>query len=390
MRIGFFTDTFLPEVNGVTTVLSMMRDGLRARGHDVMVLAPRYGPPVVEESGVTRLPAVPCPGYGQVRLSWPWWPGLGRAVATFDPDLVHVVTEGPLGLFGRRWAIRRRRPLATSFHTDFPRYARHYLGEWAVRPTRAWLRWFHQPALTTQTPSAATKDELLAMGIRRATVWGRGVDARLFHPGRRSAERRGALGVRPDQLLVLHVGRLAVEKDVETLVRSMQLVREQLGDRAAFCVAGDGPRAAFVRRGLPFARHPGFIQRERLADLYADSDVFLFPSPTETFGLVTLEAMASGLPVIGAEAGGIVENIQPGVTGELIPPGNAAGFATAIIDLANDAGHLRAMRQATRAFAERRDWSRELEVLEMTYERLAERSSAVPAPSPWPTSTSVT
>lgn len=389
MRITFFTDTYLPEVNGVTTVVATMRDGLRERGHEIMVLAPAYARPTPAEAGITRLPSVPCPGYGQVRLSWPWWHGLGRKVRAFDPDVIHAVTEGPLGLYGRRWAVRNRRPLATSFHTDFPRYASHYLGPWAVRPVRAWLRWFHRDASVTQTPSVVTRDELLGMGIRRATVWGRGVDSRFFRPDRRSAGRRTAMGLRPDQILVLHVGRLAVEKDVDTLVRAMQLMHAQLGDRVAFCVAGDGPRGDVVRTGLPFARHLGFIQRDALADLYADADVFLFPSPTETCGLVTLEAMASGLPVIGADAGGIPENIRQGITGELVTPGDAAGFAGAVVALADDGMQHHAMRRGARAFAEGRDWRREMDVLETTYERLAEISSAVPAPSPCPTRTSV-
>jgi len=388
MRVLLCTDTFLPEVNGVTTVLAVMRDGLRRRGHDVAVIAPAYGAPSADEHQVHRLAAVPCPGYRQVRLSWPWGRGLGRVAERFAPDVIHAVTEGPIGLFGRQLAGRRRCPLATSFHTDFPRYAERYLGRRAVAPTRAWLRWFHSAAAVTQTPSERTRDELLQLGVPRAVVWGRGVDSHWFRPGRRSEARRADLGA-SGRVLVLHVGRLAVEKDVATLVAAFQAAHARLGEAAAFCIAGDGPRAAEVRGALPWVRHLGFLDRGTLADLYADADIFVFPSPTETCGLVALEAMASGVPVVGARAGGIPENLRDGLTGFLIQPGDVTGFAGAMVALVEDPIQRRAMREAARGFAVGRDWSRELDALEAVYARLQWMPSAEPAPSSWPTTTSV-
>ena len=389
MRILYCTDTFLPEVNGVTTVLATMRDGLRRRGHDVFVAAPAYDGGADDEAGVHRLAAIPCPGYRQVRLSWPWGRGLGGRFDAFKPDLVHLVTEGPLGLFGRRYARRTGLPIVSSFHTDFPRYAAHYFGPWAVRPTREWLRWFHAPALQTQTPSDVTRGELVRLGLSRATTWGRGVDTTWFRPARRSEARRAALGAR-DRILVLHVGRLAVEKDTDTLIAAFQLAHAELGARAAFCVAGDGPRAAAVRTALPFARHLGFLARDTIADLYADADLFVFPSSTETCGLVALEALASGIPVIGANAGGIRESVRDGLTGALVPAGQAEAFCSEIVALASDRGQREAIGQAARAFAVGRDWSRELDELERTYAKLSVTASAATMPSVWPTTTSVT
>jgi glycosyltransferase involved in cell wall biosynthesis len=389
MRILFCTDTFLPEINGVTTVLATMRQGLRARGHEVFVAAPAYRSPSGDESQVHRLSAMPCPGYRQVRLSWPWGRGLSRRFDDFAPDLVHVVTEGPLGLFGRQYARRRRLPLVSSFHTDFPRYAARYFGPLAVHPTRSWLRWFHSAARLTQTPSDVSRTELVALGLPRAVVWGRGVDSMWFHPRRRSETRRARLGA-AGRVLVLHVGRLAVEKDVDTLVAAFQSAQARLGDRAVFCVAGDGPRAAAVRAALPFAKHLGFLSRDTLADLYSDADLFVFPSPTETCGLVALEAMASGVPVIGASAGGILESVRDGLTGTLVAAGNPAAFHRAIEALVEDVERREAMGQAARAFAVGRDWGRELDELEAAYVRLRYITTAAPAPSAWPTTTSVT
>jgi len=389
MRILYCTDTFLPEINGVTTVLATMRDGLRRRGHEVWMAAPAYGRPAQDESGIRRLAAVPCPGYPQVRLSWPWGRGLAREFDRFAPDLVHLVTEGPIGAFGRSYARRRGVPVVSSFHTDFPRYAAHYLGRHAVGPTRAWLRRFHSIAAVTQTPSDVTRADLVRMGIERAVVWGRGVDTSWFKPSRRSDARRAELGA-ADRPLVLHVGRLAVEKGVDTLVASFVMARERLHGRVQFVVAGDGPRAAQVRAGLPFARHLGFLDRETVANLYADADIFVFPSPTETCGLVALEALASGVPVIGAAAGGIPESLRHGITGLLVPAGDSAAFAGGIVELLSDEDQRRAMREAARGFAVGRDWARELDELEATYGRLRPASRAAPAPSTWPTTTSVT
>lgn len=367
MRIALVSDTYLPEVNGVTTVLATMRAGLLARGHAVQVIAPSYGAPGPDERGVVRRWSMRFPPYPAIRLSLPLGGGVGRALDEFRPDLVHVATEGPLGTLGRRATIARGLPLVTSFHTDFPRYAARYLGPWAVAPVRSYLRRFHDPAFATQTPSQATRDELAALGFRHPVVWGRGVDSRHFRPERRDQERRSALGADDRHPLVLHVSRLAVEKDVATLVAAFQRAHATVGEMARFVVAGDGPEAAMVREALPFATHYGFIDRDRLADLYADSDLFLFPSPTETCGLVVLEAMASGSPVITSDQGGVLENVRQAINGVMVRAGDPKAFADAAVELVRNAPGRTAMGSAARAFAVARDWERELDALEPLY-----------------------
>lgn len=364
MRIALVTDTYLPEINGVTTVLATMRSGLAARGHAVQVIAPRYGNEAPED-GIVRRPSMSLPGYAMSRLALPFG-GVGGAIDDFAPDVVHVVTEGVLGGLGRRHARRRRLPLVTSFHTDFPRYAARYAGEWAVNPVRKYLRWFHGPSAFIQTPSETTRSELAAMGLPQAVVWGRGVDATLFRPARRSESRRAAMGA-AERPVVLHVSRLAVEKDVDTLVAAFRQAHATLGEGAVFVVAGDGPKAAEVRAALPFAVHRGFLRRADVADLYADSDLFVFPSPTETCGLVVLEAMASGLPVVASDTGGVLENMRDGLNGLCVPAGDAGRFSRAILELLSAESRRSAMGQAARAFAVARDWARELDALEPMY-----------------------
>lgn len=367
MRITLVSDTYLPEVNGVTTVLATMRRGLLARGHAVQVIAPRYDAPGPDDAGIVRRWSVRFPPYPAIRLTLPFGGDVGRALDAFGPEVVHVATEGPLGTLGRRAALARRLPLVTSFHTDFPRYTGRYLGAWAVAPVEAYLRRFHAPAFATQTPSRTTREELAGLGFRRPIVWGRGVESALFHPGRRDVARRAELGAGPDRPVILHVSRLAVEKDVGTLVEAFQQAHATLRESVRFVVAGDGPEAGMVRAALPFATHYGFIARERLADLYADSDLFVFPSPTETCGLVVLEAMASGTPVITGDLGGVLENIRPGINGLMVRAGDASAFAAAIAELITAPARREAMGSAARAFAVGRDWERELDELEPMY-----------------------
>ena len=379
MRISLVTDTFLPEVNGVTTVLATMRRGLQERGHGVQVIAPRYGHEA-EEPDVVRRPSVPLPGYAHSRLVLPLG-GVAGALDTFAPDVVHLVTESVLGALARRHALRRRVPLVSSFHTDFPRYAARYAGDWAVEPVRRYLRWFHGPSAFIQTPSETTRHELAAMGLTQAVVWGRGVDTALFSPVRRSEARRAAMGS-GEGPVVLHVSRLAVEKDVDTLVAAFRAVHAALGEEARFVVAGDGPRAAEVRTALPFAIHRGFLRRGDVADLYADADLFVFPSPTETCGLVVLEAMASGLPVVASDTGGVLENMRDGLNGRSVRAGDAQAFTAAILELLGAPDQRDAMGQAARAFAVARDWARELDALEPMYARVVAAGGARAALAP--------
>lgn len=388
MRLAFVTDTCAPEVNGVATVLETMRAGLIARGQDVLIIAPRYGahdPSDPVDAGILRRASIPCPGYPQVRLSWPLDPTVSRALTEFRPDVVHAVTEGPLGYQGRRFALRTGVPLVTSFHTDFPKYAERYLGPWAVEPTTGWLRRFHSAAAIVQTPSDVIRERLRKLGITQATTWGRSVNTRAFHPGFRSETVRRELDA-SERVLVLHVGRLAVEKDIRTLIGTFRQAEAELGLAARFCIAGDGPAAAELKRALPFVRYLGFLDRGHIAELYASADLFVFPSPTETCGLVALEAMASGLPVIGAAAGGILESVTPGVTGELVPPGDVAGFVHQVVRLTKGRAERLTMSEAARSFALTRDWEIELDALVPMYQYVLDspargRTHEVLAPS---------
>jgi glycosyltransferase involved in cell wall biosynthesis len=362
MRIALVTDTYVPQVNGVTTVVRRMVQALRRSGHQVGVVAPRYPEPEGERGGgggeapdELRIPSLPFPPYPAVRLTLPFRRRVTRFLDQLAPQVIHVATEGPLGLQGRAYALGHDIPLVTSFHTDFPRYARDYgVGALADVAWR-WLTWFHEPSSLVHTPGETIRDVLRRRGLSQAVVWGRAVDTAFFHPDRRSATTRAALGAADDTCVILHVGRLAAEKNLEVLVEALHLAHGALAESAVFAVAGDGPSAPRVRDALPWARHLGFLDRARLAELYAAADVCVLPSASETCGLVALEAMAAGLAVVAADAGGFQENIRHRRSGLLVPPRDATGFAMAIVDLALNPARRRLLAAGARDEAAARD-----------------------------------
>jgi len=355
VRIALVTDTYTPQVNGVTTVVVRIANVLREFGHKVAIVAPRYPGHASSDPTQLRIPSASFPPYPAIRLSLPQFAVVARFLDSFEPDVVHVATEGPLGLTGRRYAMRRGIPLITSYHTNFPQYARHY-GAGIIEPlVWKWLRWFHRPAVLTQTPGEAVASELERRGIGRPIVWGRGVDSEHFHPARRSAGWRRWLAGADDAAIVLHVGRLAPEKNIDVLAEAWTVARERVGQRATFVIAGEGPARRHLLTHLPWVRQLGFLDRDKLADVYASADICVLPSRTETCGLVALEAMASGLAVVAADAGGFPESIAHRRSGLLVAPDDAVGFASEILSLVIAPQRRAEIATAARAAAVARD-----------------------------------
>jgi glycosyltransferase involved in cell wall biosynthesis len=373
VRIALVTDTYAPQVNGVTTVCRRIVRTLRGAGHAAAVVAPRYPDGAGEGEGhELRVPSLPFPPYPSIRLSLPHYGDVTRFLDGFAADVVHAATEGPLGILGRRYALQRGIPLVTSYHTNFPQYARYYGGRLLEPLVWRWLVRFHRAARLTHTPGEAVRDELLRRGIERAVVWGRGVDTGHFTPALRDAGWRRHLAGADDALIVLHVGRLAPEKNIDVLTESFRLARERLGPRVVFVVAGEGPRRRRVAAHLPFARLMGFLDPWSLATLYASADLCVLPSFTETCGLVALEAMASGLPVVAADAGGLRESVRHGENGLLVAPRDSTGFAAAVVALASDDATRAAFAAEARRTALARDVGAEDADLLTQYAVLAE------------------
>lgn len=386
-RLLVCTDTYPPQVNGVSVVTSLSVVGLAARGWDVAVAAPRYPatscdafPEEAWRAGASHLlllPSAPLPFYPDIRLSLPNRAALERLARRHRPDLVHCATEFSVGWLGQSLARRNALPVVTSYHTDFSRYTEAYGIGW-LRPTVAGhLTRFHQRAQRTYTPSAAAAADLAALGVHDVEVWGRGVDTTLYHPRQRSDALRAHYGGR-DTVVFLHVGRLAAEKSVDVLLRAYARARARLPAGAVhLVVAGAGPRTDALRAmgtdGITFLGN--LDRREVLPRLYASADAFLFSSVTETLGLVILEAMASGLPVIAAPAGGVADHLRHDVNGLAYPALDADAMADAMVALVLDRARAAALGAGARATAERLDWSHEIDRLDASYREVIARGA---------------
>ncbi len=357
LRVALFTDTRLPQLNGVTRTLERLERAIRARGGEVRTWTPRDRRAAPSDD-VHALRALPFWAYPELQIALPDTRRVLREVEQWRPTLMHAATPFGAGLAGRRVARRLGLPLVTSYHTSFSAYARFYHFGALARPGWSYLRWFHNSGCRTYAPSAATATELTSHGFRGIRVWTRGVDAKRFTPDFRSPLLRDQLGLRPGRWLVGNVGRVAREKGLDAMLAAMhQLEREDPG-RFVFAFAGDGPYLEPLRREAPAsARFLGRLEGEALSTFFASLDLFVFPSTTDTFGNVLLEAMASGVPILAADAGPTRDLVTPG-RGLLYYPGAAANLAAGIRAAFANPELLAAMRARALTFAAERGWDR--------------------------------
>lgn len=362
MKLALVTETFPPEINGVAMTLGQLAAGLARRGVVVTVHRPRQpadagARPAALYAEVLHA-GVPIPGYSMLRLGLPARGRLLRAWRVEPPDVVHVATEGPLGWSALSAADALGIPLASSFHTNFHSYSRHYGFAFLTRPALAYLRWFHNRTRITLSPTESLNAELTRDGFRGMRLLSRGVDTELFTPARRDARLRAEWGVGPADPVFIHVSRLAAEKNYRLLFRAWERVRERL-PRARFVVVSDGPLRRKLERAYPWARFTGFLEREDLARHYASADVFLYPSLTETFGNVLTEAMASGLAVCAFDYAAAGRYVRHEENGLLAPFGDEAAFMAGAEALSEVDGRRRQRLGAVaRATAEHIPWSR--------------------------------
>jgi len=358
-HICIVTETYPPEINGAAMTLARLVAGLRTHGHAVSVVRPRQQPADrPSDSGDTRVtlvPGFPVPGYKGVHVGLPARRLLQGCWTQHRPDVVYVATEGPLGWSAVRTARRLRIPVFSGFHTNFHSYAKHYRLGWLQPLIWDYLCRFHNRTHGTFVPSSALRDQLQAVGVRNVSVLGRGVDRELFSPQRRCAALRRAWGLAERDLAVLYVGRVAPEKNIELAIAAYRAM-QQCHSTVKFIVVGDGPQRATLQKAHPDLIFCGVQRGEQLARHYASADVFLFPSETETFGNVTLEAMASGLVVVAYNYAAAHTHIQHGKTGVLVPYGESQAFVDAAVKLAQEPQSLDQIRQQARAYVTSVDW----------------------------------
>ncbi len=359
MKIAFFTETFLPKVDGIVTRLTKTIEYLVKNGDEVMVFCPEGCPDNHMGSKVIGVAAMPLPLYPELKLGLPG-PAVSDALEYFQPDLIHVVNPAVLGLGGIWLAKTNNIPLIASYHTHLPKYLEHY-GMGMLEPL-LWelLKAAHNQALLNLCTSTAMVDELENKGIRRTALWQRGVDTDTFKPEFRSEKmRKKLLGDYPDKgSLLIYVGRLSAEKQIERIKPVLEAI-----PNACLALVGDGPYRNQLEKIFENTKTNfiGYLSGNELASAYASGDIFLFPSSTETLGLVLLEAMAAGCPVIGANKGGIPDIINDGINGCLYNPDENDNGEESLINATKkillDNTRKEKMRLAARAEAEKWDWN---------------------------------
>jgi len=362
LNLVLVTETYSPEINGVAMTLGRLVDGLAARGHRITIVrprqrheSPRYSVTQRLACRQIRLPGVPIPGYPQLRLGLPAARRLRKVWTLNRPDLVHVATEGPLGASAITTARRMGIPVTSSFHTNFDQYTRDYRIGWFKPVVAAWLRHIHNRTLRTFVPTRDLRARLETEGYLNLRILSRGVDTTLFNPARRDEALRAAWGVEPGELAVIHVGRLAAEKNYPLLFRAFDAIKA-VQPKARLVLVGDGPLLSACQRERPDAIFTGFYTGLSLARHYASGDLYLHTSTTETFGNVVTEALGSGLAVAAFDYAAAHEFIRSGENGLLAPVGDEALFIANGVRLACESGLRSRLAAAGPATARAMSW----------------------------------
>jgi glycosyltransferase involved in cell wall biosynthesis len=381
VRIALFSEVYWPMVSGVGVTLLRLTQALEARGHQVRVYTASYALPKgqTDRPEVHRSPSVPLFLYPDVQWAFPRLRDIVEDAARFRPDVVHVVTEFALGLAGLKAARQLGLPVVASAHTDYEKYATRYGVDWAVRVGWHYLRWFYGQAHRVLCPSRIYEEHLHSRGVTHTGLWSRGVDPEQFHPRFRSEAYRRALGLAAGDLLITYIGRIAREKNLLQLLAAWDALAPDRGS-ARLVLVGRGPLEDEIRRReIPGVHVAGLLHDRALSEAYASADIFVFPSPTETFGNSLLEAMGSGLPSLAAAAGGVLEFAQHGRNSWLVAPNSAPAIAEGLRRLINDSRLRRQLSEGALQSARERGWNQVYTQLLYDYQQAVESRRLIQA-----------
>jgi glycosyltransferase involved in cell wall biosynthesis len=355
MKIAYFVDSLLPNTDGVSRTFNRLFETLEADGIDFRIYSPfKPGTQVIWSHRVRRIISAPFLLYTKYKISLPFLDNPWFELNKFQPDIIHVSSPTFLGLYGVDYGRRRRIPVVGSYHTHFVSYLPYY--RLAFLDSFIWwmMRQFYNRCSATYAPSESAAQEIRDRGFNNVGLWQRGIDSDHFSPIYRSAELRKKLGA-DERPLLLFVGRLVKEKDLDDLLEACQLLNGQ-GNQFRLAIVGDGPMREEIQKRTPEAWLPGYLHGQELAEIYASSDIFVFPSTTETFGNVVQEAFASGVPVVGVRSGGVADLITDGKTGFLAAPNNAHDFADKTARLLSNETLRREMGAQALTEVENRSW----------------------------------
>ena len=376
MRIAIFTEVFLPKIDGVVTRIIRTVDQLAELGHEVVIFATGDAPDTYAGFRVVRAPSFSLHKiYPEIQVGLPA-PSVARELANFQPDIVHAVNPVFFSGYGALLARRHKLPLLASFHTDVPAYTKELGIGFMQKPSTALIRALHNRAQLNLVTSGPMMDTAAGYGFRNLALWPKAVDTVGYHPDKFSPSMRNQLtDGNPDAPLLIYVGRMSAEKNLAILADVMPLLRQKVPG-ARLAMVGSGPQLEQLKKRFDptYTVFTGYMSGEPLAQAFASADVFAFPSLTETLGLVALESFASGVPVVGARAGGIPIVIDDGDTGLLVDKeATPAQWAEAFAGLLIDASRRHTMSTAARAEAQRWSWRAATDTLVEYYEECINR-----------------
>lgn len=379
-RVALFAGAYNHIADGVSLTLNRLVDYLERQGVSVRVFAPTVDDPPIDHAGtLVPVPSVPLPGRSEYRAAVGLTPSVRRRLEAFNPTLYHIATPDLLGRHALHAAQSSGTPVVSSYHTHFSSYLKYYSLGLLEPALWSYLRRFYAQCEQVYVPSHAVADILRAHGITDGLrLWRRGVDTERFAPQRRSSEWRRAHGIGPDEVVVAFVSRLVWEKGLDVYADVIRRLEARDVPHRSL-VVGDGPAREELEARLPNTTFTGFLSGDDLAHAYASSDVFLFPSDTETFGNVTLEAMASGLPTVCADAAGSRDLVGEGVTGHLCTPGDTEAFADATRRLVLDTARRREMGAAAHDRAQDFTWDAVLGRMNQYYDEVLSPRAPSPA-----------
>ncbi|MBJ7983288.1 MULTISPECIES: glycosyltransferase family 4 protein [Bacillus cereus group] len=376
MRVAIFTDTFTPQVNGVAKTLERLTKYFQKENIAYSVFAPQHTAEDNFVANVNKMRSIPLTIlYPECRFAFPT-PRIKRELLAFKPDIIHIATPFNMGLCGLYYAKKLNIPVVGSYHTDFDAYLHYYKIEFLSSMLWNYLKWFHSHMQKNFVPSPETLHQLKKKGFQQLYIWGRGVDCTLFHPTYNKDLFRKKYNITAKYILS-YVGRLAPEKDIDTLQTLIQTTNKERDD-IHWLIAGDGPLAKGLHENVPKTNvtFTGYLQGKDLAEVYASSDLMVFPSTTETFGNVVLESLACGTPVIGANSGGVKNIITDGKTGFLCEPKNANSFLSSIYELLNNEEMRKQMSLDAHSYATTQSWDEISSDLLMHYDDVIQSRKA--------------
>ncbi|MES2661830.1 MAG: glycosyltransferase family 1 protein [Pseudomonadota bacterium] len=357
--ITLVSETFLPDVNGVARTLDRLSKELCIQGVKIQLIVPKNNERILnfsENNSIFSTLSLPLPGYPMVRLGGIMPNQLKKIWQQERPDFVYIATQGPLGLIAMLTAKKLKIPVISGFHTQFHNYAQDYGLGWATPVVLSYLRWFHNSCNATLTPTREMQQELVKKEFERVRVWGRGVDTQLFTPSKRSLSKRKKLGLAVEDFLLLYVGRIAKEKNLDVVFKSYYAARA-VRKNTRLLVVGDGPLLENLKKLHPEVIFTGEKNGEAVAETYAMADVFLFPSLTDTFGNVVLEAMASAAPVVAFNQAAAKIHIQHNISGKLVSKKSEKKFVEMVLEMIKcKPEELKRMGEHARNEAKRFNW----------------------------------